>query len=388
MKFESSSAISKGLGNALETISEVGSLPAIRGQWYFVNPTGGANTADGRTIDTALADLAAAYTKAGDGDGIALLSYGDTSAATTSYLTQELLWTKNGITVFGVAAPVMMFQRARVANKTITTTAALSVIAGALTTITRAAGSFVTDGWVAGMKFTAAGDQTTSHVVASVSALALVATTDLVASAGGISSIKSYNVNLMTLSGSNNRFYNVHFYNGGTSALELGGVIVTGLRNHFGKCHIVGGAGSATAAGKFDVKIDAGEENTFEDCAIGSNSFAEGDNAASELLLNGVVKRNYFKGCVFTAMVSAGTAHAAVKSVGTSGGVGTTFWDCLFDYSLSTTTPAALHIVSGSVDKVIFKDCAMVKVTGIGTYVYSNAVAAAASAAGGNMTTA
>ncbi|MCG7853391.1 MAG: hypothetical protein MIO92_12795, partial [Methanosarcinaceae archaeon] len=82
MKFESSSAISKGLGNALETVAEVGSLPAIRGQWYFVDPTSGADTSDGRTIDTAVANLSVAYTKASDGDGIALLSYGATSAAT------------------------------------------------------------------------------------------------------------------------------------------------------------------------------------------------------------------------------------------------------------------------------------------------------------------
>jgi hypothetical protein len=388
MKFESSSAISKGLGNALEIVSEVGSLPFIRGQWYYVDPTSGADTSDGRTVDTALANLDEAYSRASDGDGIALLSYGATSAATTSYLKQELPWTKNGITVFGIAAPVAMFSRARVANKTVTTTAALSVIAGALTTITRASGSFLTDGWEAGMKFTCAGDQTTSHVVSSVSALSLVSTTDLVASAGGISSITSYNINLMTLSGANNRFYNVHFYNGGTASVELGGVVISGSRNYFEKCHLVGGAGSATAAGKFDLKIDTGEENTFQSCTIGSDSFAEGDNAATEIVLNGVVKRNRFKDCEIIAMVSAGTAHGAVKSVSTSGGSPTVFKSCLFNYSLSTTTPAAAHLVSGSVDKVIFQDCAAVKVTAWGTYVYANMIAPTATAGGGLSTTA
>jgi len=388
MKFEGSSAISKGLGNALEIISEVGALPFIRGQWFYVDPTSGADTSDGRTVDTALAGLAAAYTKAVDGDGIALLSYGATSAATTSYLTQELAWSKNGITVVGVAAPVAMFGRARVASKTITTTAAMSVIAGALTVLTRASGSFVTDGWAVGMKVTLAGDQTTTHTVTSVAALALTVGTDMVASAGGVTSATSSNGNLITLSGSNNRFYNVHFYNGGTAATEIGGVIVTGHRNYFKNCHIIGGAGSATVATKFSVKIDAGEENAFDDCAIGSNSFAQGDNAAAELLLNGAVKRNFFKGCYFTAMVSAGTAHGAIKSVGTSGGVGTVFWDCIFDYSLSTTTPAAAHLVSGAVDKIVLKDCAAVKVTAWGTYVYANMVAPAASAGGGLSTTA
>jgi hypothetical protein len=384
MKFEGSSAISKGLGNALETISEVGSLPLIRGQWYFVDPTSGADGSDGRTIDTAVAGLAAAYAKALDGDGIALLSYGATSAATSSYLTQELAWAKNGITVVGIAAPVAMFGRARVANKTIVSTVAMTAVAD--TSLTRATGSFLSDGWVVGMKFITNVNATPLTVSAVTATVITIASGTL--TVGAHTAVTSVNVNLITLSGSNNRFYNVNFYNGGTNAVELGGLVITGNRNYFGGCHIVGGAGSATSAGKFSVEIDAGEENTFENCAIGSNSFAQGDNAAVELILNGVVKRNYFKGCIFTAMVSAGTAHGAVKSVGTSGGVGTTFWNCLFDYSLSTTTPAAAHLVSGSVDKIILKDCATVKVTAWGTYVYANMIAPTASAGGGLSTTA
>lgn len=387
-KFESSSAISKGLGNALETIAEVGSLPAIRGQWYFVDPKNGSDYSDGRSIETAVDGIAAAYAKAADGDGIALLSYGSTTAETTSYLKQELLWTKNGITVVGLAAKTRMFCRARVANKTVVTTAALSVIAGALRVITRASGSFVTDGWEIGMKLTAAGDQTTSHIVSAVSALSLTVTTDLVASAGGISSITSYCVNLITLSGMNNSFENVHFWGGGTASTEIGGLVITGLRNYFGRCHIVGGAGSATGATKFSLKIDAAEENTFESCTFGSNSYSQGDNAAAEIVLNGVVKRNRFYDCEITAMVSAGTAHGAVKSVGTSGGTATVFKSCLFNYGLSTTTPAAAHLVSGSVDKVIFQDCMAVKVTAWGTSVYANMVAPAATAGGGLATTA
>lgn len=382
-KFEQASAISKGLGNALEVIAEVGSLPLIRGIWYFVNPTGGSNTNSGLSIETAFADLPTAYAKAVDGDGIALLSYGATSAATTSYCKQELLWTKNGITVVGVAAPVAMFCRARVANKTITTTAALTAVAN--TSISRASGSFITDGWVAGMKFITNVDAA-AITVDTVAALTITVTGTL--TVGAHTSMTSVNVNLLTLSGINNRFHNVHFYNGGTNALELGGIIITGSRNAFTGCHIVGGVGSATAAGKFSLKIDAGEENTFRDCVIGSDSFAQGDNAASEILLNGVVKRNRFYDCEIIGMVSAGTAHGAVKSVSTSGGSPTLFKKCMFNYALSTTTPAAAHLSSGSVDKLIFQNCTAVKVTAWGTNVYADMVAAAASAAGGLATTA
>lgn len=383
MKFEGSSAISKGLGNALEVISEVGSLPLIRGQWFYVDPTSGSDNSDGRTIDTAVANIVAAYDKAADGDGIALLSYGATSAATTSYLKQELLWTKNGITVVGVAAPVSMFCRARVANKTITTTATLTAVAN--TSIARATGSFITDGWVAGMKFITNVDAAAITVV-SVAALTITVTGTL--TVGAHTSMTSLNVNLITLSGSNNRFFNVHFFNGGTNALELGGIVITGLRNAFVGCHIAGGVGSATAVGKSSIYIDAAEENTFRNCTIGSNSFAQGDNAAAEIVLNGVVKRNRFYDCEILAMVSAGTAHGAVKSVGTSGGTATAFKGCLFNYGLSTTTPAAAHLSSGSVDKIILQDCMAVKVTAWGSNVYANMVAPAATAGGGLATTA
>jgi hypothetical protein len=382
-KFQSSSAISKGLGNALNVIAEVGSLPLVRGQWYFVDPTSGANTADGRTISTALKDLAAAYTKAGDGDGIALISYGATSAATTSYLYQDLAWSKNGITVVGVAAPVSMFSRARVANKTLTTTVALTAVAN--TSIARSTGSFVTDGWVAGMKFITNVD-TAAITVDTVSALTITVTGTL--TVGAHTSMTSVMPTLTTISGANNRFYNVSFFNGGTNALEIGGIVVSGVRNYFERCHFVGGAGATTSASNYSLKVDAGEENYFVNCAIGSNTFAQGNNASADLILNGVLKRNHFVGCEFIGMVSAGTAHGAIKSVGTSGGTGTVFKDCLFNYGLSTTTPAALHLVSGSVDNIILQNSMLVKVTGVGTYVYSNAVAAAASAAGGIATSA
>jgi len=193
---------------------------------------------------------------------------------------------------------------------------------------------------------------------------------------------------LILLSGANNRFYNVNFWNGGSNALEIGGFNITGSRNYFQNCHFVGGAGSAAAATKYSLKVDAGEENTFRNCAVGSDSFDHGNNADVELILNGVVKRNRFYDCEFIAYVSTGTAHGGVKSVGTSGGSPTLFKGCAFNYALSASTPAAVHLVSGSVDKVIFQDCAAIKAGGWGTYVYANMVAPAATAGGGLATTA
>jgi hypothetical protein len=192
---------------------------------------------------------------------------------------------------------------------------------------------------------------------------------------------------LMTVSGANNRFFNIHFYNGGTNALEIGGMIVSGERNYFGNCHIVGGAGAATSAANNSLTL-TGSECTFKDCTIGTNTFAQGNNAAAEIILSGTIKRNKVIDCEIVGMVSAGTAHGAVKSVSTSGGTGTVFKNCLFNYSLSATTPAAAHLVSGSNDEIILFNCAACQVTAWGTSVYANMIAPTASAGGGLMTTA
>ena len=376
---------------------ELGPLPFIRGTWYFVDPTSGGNGRAGKSIADAVADLPTAYARASDGDGIALLSYGATSAATTSYLTKTLAWAKNGITVVGVAAPVGMFGRARVANKTITTGALTTISFTADHTISDSAGGFLAAGFAAGQTISVSANSgtnsgaftietVTATTITTTAASTHVSTED--AATAGSTTIVSYNADLLLLSGANNRFINVHFWNGGANALEVGGLNITGVRNYFQNCHIVGGAGAATAATHYSLKLDAAEENTFVDCAFGSDSFAQGDNAAAEIVLNGVLKRNRFKGCEILGMVSAGTAHGAVKSVGTSGGAPTAFKSCLFNYGLSTTTLAAAHLVSGSVDKVILQDCAAVKVTAWGTYVYANMVAPAASAGGGLATTA
>jgi hypothetical protein len=55
-----------------------------------------------------------------------------TTANTTQYLAASLDWTKNGITVFGICAPIPMFQRARIANTaTVLTLAYLLDVQGA-----------------------------------------------------------------------------------------------------------------------------------------------------------------------------------------------------------------------------------------------------------------
>ena len=84
----------------------------------------------------------------------------------------------------------------------------------------------------------------------------------------------------------------------------------------------------------------------------------------------------------------AGTAHAAIKSVGTSGGTPTLAEDCLFNSLLSVTTPAAAHIVSGSCDNIGAPGSKLLKFTAWGAQCYVDSAAAAASAGGGISTVA
>ena len=100
-------------------------LPFIRGKWFFVDPLSGASTNDGLTVETAMDNISTAYTACTDGagDGIAVLSRVVSSTTTSSLLTAAITWSKNGITVFGVAAKSGYNSRARIANATALTNA-------------------------------------------------------------------------------------------------------------------------------------------------------------------------------------------------------------------------------------------------------------------------
>ena len=106
-----------------------GTIPAIRGQYYFVVPGAGSNGNSGKSMDRPLADIETAYGKctSGAGDGIVLVSYGITTAGCTSYLAAAITWSKWGITTVGVCAPTSMAQRARVSTKVETLTNLINV---------------------------------------------------------------------------------------------------------------------------------------------------------------------------------------------------------------------------------------------------------------------
>jgi hypothetical protein len=296
-------------------------LPFIRGTWYYVDPKSGNNLYSGENISEAVADIETAYGLCTDGagDGIILLSRGSTTAAdTTSYMKHSLAWTKSGITVVGVAAPVGMYGRARVANVEVATSS-LTTCAQTASTITREAGSFITDGWVVGMtgKIVDSGSNNGStFTVTEVAALTLTVseTLNVQSKAQTISTtLTSYCPEIILVSGHNNAFLNVNIGNWSSHALALGGVKVTGNRNYFGNCHMVG-AGHATpgaVATAYDIQ-DEGQENVFERCIFGTDTVLRAA-ANANVVFDGGAWRSRFIDCDFISY-SETAGHGAIKS--------------------------------------------------------------------------
>lgn len=288
-------------------------LPPIIGTYYHVCPGSssilgydgsqivGSAGNDGLTPQTPLDSIATAYAKcvSGRGDGIVLWSYGTTTAATSSYLTAALTWSKWGITVVGVCAPTRFAQRSRVANASTSTALA----------------------------------------------------------------------NLITVSGSNNAFYNVSFFNGGTTG--AGGVSVTGDRNYFGNVSFAGGMGMSTpTVDDYSLLISGGDENTFERCVIGTDTFDKTDIAGAELHVGSGAMRNRFYDCEFMTYRSAATAGPGLIKLLGSGDCITR--DMLFDnctfirYDEGASTEVTAAVVIGTMPNnglIIMKDCLRVRVT-------------------------
>lgn len=326
----------------LDALELVGPLPFINGQWYFVDPTDGSNTETGRTVVKAVADIQTAYGKctSGAGDGIVLLSRGTTSAGTTSYLDVPLLWTKHGITVVGRAAPTWMGQRARIANKERTTGSLITIAfvdTAGVYTITDSAEGFVTAGFVVGSTIEVDSTSNTndgSYTIEIVEAGTLTVTesvTTETAVTAGATTIKSYQAQLINVSGANNVFMNLHIGNFGSSQYAVGALLVSGVRNAFINCHMYG-AGHATPAattGAYDLEMNGASENLFRGCVFGSDSIIRAA-ANGNIRLDGTAGKALFEGCEIRSY-SATAGKGAILSVDATAFQGIiVFRDCRF----------------------------------------------------------
>jgi hypothetical protein len=303
--------------------------PALRGSLFVVDPKSGLNTNDGSEYEP-FADLPTAYAACTDGAGdmVVLRSAGSTSAETTSYLDQNIHWTKSGISVFGIGAPVRMFGRARVANVERTTGAVTTISfdsTDGIYKIKDSSDGFLTAKFAVGQTINIVATSTTNNGNKTIATIAPdgsyittveSVTTEAAATAGTVT-IKTYNVGNILLSGANNIFSNIEIWNGGSIAGAIGGMKVTGLRNFLYNCHITGGAGCTPTANERSLELGIGaQDNNFVNCVFGTDTVDRGNNANCEILLAGdlTTERNEFINCKTIAQAEGGTAHGAIKS--------------------------------------------------------------------------
>jgi len=125
-------------------------------------------------------------------------------------------------------------------------------------------------------------------------------------------------VSLLNITGANNRFYNLCFFNGADisvaqmCAVKLSGVAV---RNAFVNCDFKGSPATASAY-KSDLWLSGAHENEFIGCNFGNASYDAGNNAACHIFIDGATGngQNKFVDCTMIAQVSTGTAFAGLKS--------------------------------------------------------------------------
>ena len=167
--------------------------------------------------------------------------------------------------------------------------------------------------------------------------------------------------NLITVSGSNNSFYNLSLYNGGTTG--AGCVSVSGERNYFENVHFMGGMGmTSPTVDDYSLLIDGGDENTFVNCVIGNDTFDKADIAGAEIHFDNGAMRNRFEHCEIVSFRSAGTTAGAIKLIGAGDSITRTvvFDNCFFQMYRDGNVTAEATVVIGTAPNngfIIFKDC-------------------------------
>jgi hypothetical protein len=177
---------------------------------------------------------------------------------------------------------------------------------------------------------------------------------------------------MVTVSGNNNYFANLEFFQGVDDANSLICMKVTGNRNHFHNCQI-SGAGHNTIGDEADacsLEI-SGAENLFTHCYIGLDTIARSD-ASTEIELSGTsAQRNVFENCIIRSWADSADHVLLRLGAGCLGGGFLLFKDCLFLNDIASIKTGALALTT-AVDSVaapngmiIFQDCTFVGCTDI-----------------------
>jgi hypothetical protein len=145
-----------------------------------------------------------------------------------------------------------------------------------------------------------------------------------------------------------------------TNGIAARGVEVTGNRNYFENCHIVGvpNAHTGDEANAVDLYI-SGEENTFVNCIIGAATIQR-TAANSCVTFAGAAAQNIFKNCIFN--IGADAAAPFFVNIGLLGIDRYVLFDnCLFlnmmTASGNTSLTAAFTLNASPGGMVVLKDC-------------------------------
>jgi hypothetical protein len=297
------SGVQPRVKSSIEELRIRSSLPWIAGKWFFVDAKNGSATAGGKDLDHPVLTLKQAYDKCttGAGDGIAVISRSISGTAYGTAETDEILWTKYGITVVGIAAPNVYAGRARITH--ITTGNADSLVY--LMYLTGQNNTFININF----------SNTPDNDGTPVSATAQV------------------------------------------SAVKIGGA-----RNAFVGCMFYCYPQTANAY-KCDVELTTSSDETrFIDCYFGQSAYDAGNNAASWIYLSGAAAQHFYKGCTFLQQVSSGTAFGGYETSGATvlNGVDI-FEDCIFSvWRANTHADICASWFIGTLPNtgaIIMKDC-------------------------------
>jgi hypothetical protein len=178
--------------------------------------------------------------------------------------------------------------------------------------------------------------------------------------------VNSYCAPLIVVSGSNNSFYNLHVSNGSADAAALGAVQVTGNRNYFNNCHLLGASNAtpAAVAGCYDLDLVA-SECVFDNCYFGTNSTLWAANNAAIMLGSSTTQigQNFFNHCkVISNSATAGHGAINVANAATLGGW-VQFSDCTFvNWQSGAITTLTAAIIGATPDNcgILLHNCGMV----------------------------
>ena len=164
---------------------------------------------------------------------------------------------------------------------------------------------------------------------------------------------------LLNITGSGCIFANFYIFQGVNDATSLTNVQVTGGRNFFWRVHFAGG-GHATQAvdGGSSLKLNAAEENLFEQCTIGVDTI-DAATGMMGIMFDAEAHRNMFKNCI--VRMRAGNGGAGFVEVIDATGIDrdNVFDNCLFLNNSATDMTSGFVIPAGmgAPRKLLLKDC-------------------------------